>query len=143
MKRPRFRFDNESCSFKNTLSGNFKIKNIIQNNSKSKFIQGKVLSKINSKNFTNVHKRPSSALLLDRCQDNEKFITDIVISKNRKIKCEFYLHQDPVIITQRFILQNNFEDIDDLKKQSIFDQINSFYIQSSQLRNNDLVEDEK
>jgi len=116
-KRNRFRFDNETNSYKNTLDSKFKIKKIIKvsNNAKSK-----IFSNPNSKIEFNISNKIDNEIT----DISKKIILDIYLSKSKKIKFEFFSNQDAVILTQKFILQNELLDITEFKKKDIFDQIN-------------------
>ncbi len=124
-KRPRFRFDNESLNIKDTLNSKFKIKELKKiNNSIIHNVKSKIFSKTNSKNCLDSKKINLLENDFNNLDDSIKIILNIYISKNKKYKFEFYSNQDPVILTQRFLLQNELLDLTIFKKNQVFEQIN-------------------
>ena len=129
-KRPRFRFDNEHHNHKNTLDSKFKIKEIEKKkNSKSINVynnQSRVFSKPKANTKFKVNdKTIINANCLNDLDSIIKIVLDINIAKNKKYKFDFLSNQDPVILTQRFILQNELLQLSEFKKNDIFNQINS------------------
>jgi len=123
--RPRFRFDNESHNNKNTLDSKFKIKEIKKvNNNNVNNVKSKLFSKSNTKNHFDLTKT-NHFENYNNLDSVIKIILDIYVTKNKKYKFEFFSNQDPVILTQRFLLQNDLLDITVFKKKDIFDQINN------------------
>jgi hypothetical protein len=122
--RPRFRFDNEQLNNKNTLDSRFKIKEIKKIRNINVNVKSRLFSKSKSKNNFSMNKTNRNYNDLDDNLDNVvNIILYIQINKNKKCLFEFLSNQDPVILTQRFILQNELLEISDFKKKDIFDQI--------------------
>lgn len=125
-KRPRFRFDNEHHTHKNTLDSKFKIKEIKRiSKAKNNNVKSKLFSKSNTKNNFNINKTEKNDNDLNPLDSVMKIVLDVHIAKNKKLNFEFLSNQDPVILTQRFILQNELYELTDFKKKDIFDQINN------------------
>lgn len=103
----------------------FKIKEIKRISSKNKNVSCRLYSKSKSKNYFSVSKTNNYNNELSSLDNIIKIIIDVQISKSRKYKFEFLSNQDPVILTQKFILNNELFDISEFKKKDIFEQINN------------------
>lgn len=93
----------------------------------NKNVKSKIFSKSKSKNNFEINKIKviNNGEEQNDMDNINKIILNINISKIKKIKFEFYSNQDAVILTQRFLIQNDLMEITEFKKKDIFNQINN------------------
>lgn len=109
------------------MDSKFKIKEIkkISDAKNNNNVKSRLFSKSNTKTYFNINNKTNrNANDLSELDSIIKIVIDVQVSKNKKFKFEFLSNQDPVILTQRFILQNELLELSDFKKQDIFEQIN-------------------
>ena len=125
-QRPRFIFDNEHHNNKNTLDSKFKIKEIKKISCENNNGKSRKYSKSQTKINLNINKTSSrNKNDLNTIDCVVKIVLDIYVAKNKKFNFQFLSNQDPVILTQRFIIQNELLELSEFKKKDIFDQINN------------------
>ena len=117
-----FKFDNELVGNKNTISDKFKIRKM---KSKSK-------SNIKSKIFTEkgiLNLEKTQKFILNNLPPQTiktpviKIYKKIFITKQKFKTFEFYSNQDPIILTEKFCVNNQLYDITKFRKEYILNQI--------------------
>ena len=116
-----FRFDNEPKSNKNTIGEKFKARKM---KSKSKdHIKSKIYSDRNFDKEKNENYFYSSISTQHVKTPGQKIFAKVFITKQKSKNFEFYSNQDPVILTEKFCVNNQLYDITKFRKEDILNQI--------------------